>query len=283
MIRYIQDKIEWRRMKRVAFDHPYFDVKAHHISEHEADRIMRKHQVRNVKEVLRLARIECGIPEPIRNKDSHAPSVERQRNKRFAAAFPFRRAIITLVVVLAVACFLALTKPGIALAQEIYEVIVRVFNGTLLVRNKMPDEISSIDFSMLPTEYSSLEDVAQTTGRAMIVPSKNDGELSELFVDIMGNEMMMVSTKYISEDGKSFRVAQTLHNDNSLWSGAVSTTDDVLEPLELQLGMTVYFGQMADGTIFAEAHGAGYDLDVFSTDLSIEELREIIERIQIVR
>lgn len=284
MTRYFQDKTEWRRMKRIAFDHPYYDIRAHVLSERKAVRIIRKHQARSAKEILRNAMIECRIPEPHKSEYSHAPIVDRNQNKRIVTAFRFRRVIIAVVVVLAVAGFFTLTKPGIALAQELYEIVVRVFDGTLKVNNnKMPDEVSPIDFSTLTTEYSRLEDVAQATKRVIIVPSSNDGELTGLFVDILSNEMMMVSTKYVRKDGKTYQLVQTIHNENSYWSVAVSTIQDDLKPMTLPLGLTVYFSEMDDGTVYAAAYGAGYDLNVSSTELTLHELRELMQDVQILK
>jgi len=76
MISYIHDKLEWSRMKRVAFDHPFFDRKAHILTEREAERILRKHIISEGSEVIKRARIECNLPDPTPrtqkgNEDQH--------------------------------------------------------------------------------------------------------------------------------------------------------------------------------------------------------------------
>ncbi len=284
MIRFIRDRIEWQRMKMIAFDHPYFDIRAHRLSERKAERIIRKHQVRDVKEVIRIARIECGIPEPEESESSHAPIIDRRRDMRASSTFRFRRAIIAFVAAVTFIGFFTLTKPGVAFAQEIYKVVVRIFDGTLMARNnKMPDEISPIDFSKLPAEYSTLEEAAEATGRAIVVPDSNDSTLVEFFTDTIDNEMMLVSAKYLRGDGKSYRIAQTIHNKNSLWAGAASTIDDDLASTELSIGVTIYFGEMTDGTVYAEAYGAGFDLNLSSTELSLKELQEVVLGAQIIK
>ncbi len=282
MIRLIIEKIEWHRMKMIAFDHPYFDIKRHVLSERAAEQLLRKHQVLDAKEVLRKARIECDLPLPTDNGSNCGSSIDWKQHMSKPRPH-YRRIAIALVAALIITGFLTLTKPGIALAQELYEIIVRVVHGTLMAQNReIPDDVDPIDFSKIPVEFSSLEEIAQLTGRVIFVPADDDGKLVELSTIIMNSEMMVIVSKYAREDGTSYRIAQTIHNSDTLWAEASSSITDELITITLPIGMTVYLSRMEDETVYAAAFGAGYDLNVASTDLTLGELQELVKRIQLI-
>ena len=281
MIRYIRDKIEWHRMKKIAFDHPFFAVSKHVISEREAERLLREHPPLDVKKFLRRARIECGITEPI--EDELCKDVDlnkRYRWERRTIAPNLRKFIVVFAAVLLITVFFVFTKPGISLAEGIYNIVVKVFNGTLMAQNlEMPSEVTPLDFSKLQTEFSSLEEIAKATGRAIIVPAESDGELVELSVTT-GSTMMVVRSQYAQAGGNTYRIVQTLYNKDVLWADASSLNAEEIISTAQSLGMKIYFGQMIDGTVYATAYGAGFDLNIASTDLSIQELQQIVEQIQ---
>jgi len=169
------------------------------------------------------------------------------------------------------------------LAHAAYEIIVQILNGTLVSRNsKIPDEVDPIDFSSLPSEYTRLEEVAQVTGRSVLIPG-DESTLVSFSTVVLGSEMMVINSTYISSSGKQYTFVQTIHNDNSLWSGAVSSSTDELETIVLPIGITVYIGQMEDGTVFAQAYSPGLDFNISSIDLALQEMRGLIEEIQLIQ
>ncbi len=282
MISFLKEKIEWHRMKMVAFDHPYFDIKKHALSERAAEQLLREHRVLDVKEVLRRARIECGIPQPTGAEGNHDPYIDWLQQTH-QPIFLFRRFAIVVIAALLLAGFLTLTKPGIALAQELYEVIVSVVDGTLRAQNRgIPEEVDPIDFSKLPAEFSSMEEIAQLTGRVIFVPAEGDGMLIGFSTTLMNSEMMAISSNYIREDGTSYRIAQTIYNSDTYWADASSSVTDEMMILSLPVGITVYLSQMEDGTVYAAAFDVGYDLNIASTDLTLEELQELVKGIQLI-
>lgn len=275
MILYIREKLEWARMKRVAFDHPFFDRKAHVLTEHEAERILRKHMIPNGAEVLRRARIECNLPDSI-------PTQKGDEARHKAINPRTYRGLVALAAILILVGFFMFTKVGTALAHAAYEIIVQILDGTFVTRNnKIPDEVDSIDFSSLPSEFASLEDVAHATGRPVLFPS-DESTLVSFSTVVLGSEMIVVNSTYISGEGKQYTLVQTIHNDDSLWSGAIDLSGE-LETIVLPVGITVYIGQMEDGAVFAQAYSSGLDLNISSIDLTLQEMRDLVEEIQLIQ
>jgi len=275
MILYIREKVEWSRMKKVAFDHPFFDRKAHVLTEREAERILRKHMIPNGAEVLRRARIECNLPDSI-------PTQKGDEVRHKAINPRTYRGLVALAAILILVGFFMFTKVGTALAHAAYEIIVQILDGTLVSRNnKIPDEVDPIDFSSLPSEFTSLEDVAQATGRPILIPD-DESTLVSFSTVVLGSEMIVFNSTYISGEGKQYTLVQTIHNDDSLWSGAIDLSGE-LETIILPVGITVYIGQMEDGAVFAQAYSSGLDLNISSIDLTLQEMRDLVEEIQLIQ
>lgn len=173
--------------------------------------------------------------------------------------------------------FFTMTKAAAAFVKDIYNVIVSVFDGSLLSRNESaPDQVKPIDFAALPTEFESLEAVAEATGRQIVIPGDSDDVLLSFSVHMVGNETLVIRSKYTRTDGKQYAVVQSLYNDSALWSGANSTTEDSINAIELAIGIKAYLSTMEDGTVYAEAFDIGHDLNISSTMLSLEELKEVV-------
>ena len=86
---------------------------------------------------------------------------------------------------------------------------------------------------------------------------------------------------YVRADGKQYTVLQCLNNDLSLWGTGNSTVGGV-RTVELDIGVTVYLSTMEDGTVYAEAFGSGYTVNLSSTELSADELLETVQGIQLI-
>lgn len=263
-------------MKRVAFDHPYFDIKAHALTEREAERILRKHDIPDGFEVLKKARVECNLPDSTSQTQKGVETRHKTINPRIY------RGLVALAAILILVSFFMFTKVGTALAHAAYEIIVQILNGTLMSRNsKIPDEVDPIDFSSMPFEFTSLEDVVQATGRPVLFPG-GESTLVGFSTVVLGSEMIVVNSTYISSDGKQYTFVQTIHNDDSLWSGAIDLSGE-LETIVLPVGITVYIGQMEDGAVFAQAYSPGFDLNISSIDLTLQEMRDLIEEMQLIQ
>lgn len=271
----IREKIIWNRMKRLAAAHPFFHRKNGLLSMREAKTLLREKEIPDGQEVVRRARIELGMPEPVSSVTTTHGETTRS-NTRLLPPFSLRRRLAYLSVLLVVFGFFTMTEAGTAFAKGIYNVIVSVFDGSLLSRNEdAGGYVKTIDFAALPAEFESLEAVAEATGRQIVIPGSSDSTMLSFTAHVIGQKMLVVKSQY-TVDGKEYAIVQSLYNDSAFWSGANSTTEDDINTIELAIGIKAYLSTMEDGTVYAEAFEMGYDLNVSSIMLSVEGLKEVI-------
>lgn len=279
-MRRIREQVIWYRTKRLAAAHPFFQRKNGLLSMSEAKARLQGREIPDGHEVLRQARIELGIPEPVSGAAT-SPGKTFCNTVIRGHSFSLRRGLVCLSVLLIVFGFFTMTEAGAALAKGLYNVIISVFDGSLLSRNEgTTGYVKPIDFAALPAEFESLEAVAEATGRQVVIPGGSDDVLLSFSVHMVGNEALVTRSKYCREDGKQYTISQSLYNDSVLWSRANSTTEDSIDTIALAIGIKAYLSTMEDGTVYAVAFDTGHDINVISTMLSLEELKEVLLNIR---
>ena len=274
----IREKIIWYRMKRLAAAHPFFHRKNGLLSMREAKTLLREKEIPDGQEVVRRARIELGIPEPVSSATISSGKTLFSTVSR-GRYFVLRRGLICLSVLLIVFGLFTMTEVGTAFAKGIYNVIVSVFDGSLLSRNEDAEGyVKTIDFAALPAEFESLEAVAEATGRQIVIPGSSDSTMLSFTAHVIGQKMLVVKSQYIV-DGKEYAIVQSLYNDSAFWGGYYNAADDVIT-MESGIGITTYLSIMEDETIYAEAFGVGYDINVSSIELPLDDLQEIIGNLE---
>lgn len=274
----IREKIIWYRMKRLAAAHPFFHRKNGLLSMREAKTLLREKEIPDGQEVVRRARIELGMPEPVSSATISSGKTLFSTVSR-GRYFVLRRGLICLSVLLIVFGLFTMTEAGTAFAKGIYNVIVSVFDGSLLSRNEDAEGyVKPIDFAALPAEFKSLKAVAEATGRQIVIPGSSDSTMLSFTAHMIGQEMLVVKSQYIV-DGKEYAIVQSLYNDSALWGGYYNAADDVIT-MESGIGITTYLSIMEDETIYAEAFGVGYDINVSSIELPLDDLQEIIGNLE---
>ena len=275
----ISEKIIWYRTKRLAAAHPFFHRKNGLLSMREAKALLRGREIRDGHAVLRQARIELGIPEPVSGAAT-SPGKTFCNTVIRGHSFSLRKGLVCLSVLLIVFGFFTMTEAGAALAKGLYNVIISVFDGSLLSRNEgTTGYVKPIDFAALPAEFESLEAVAEATGRQIVIPGSSDDVLLSFSVHIIGDDALVIGSKYARIDGKKYAVMQSLYNDSAFWGGYYNAADDVIT-MESGIGITTYLSIMEDETIYAEAFGVGYDINVSSIELPLDDLQEIIGNLE---
>lgn len=275
----ISEKIIWYRTKRLAAAHPFFHRKNGLLSMREAKALLRGREIRDGHAVLRQARIELGIPEPVSGAAT-SPGKTFCNTVIRGHSFSLRKGLVCLSVLLIVFGFFTMTEAGAALAKGLYNVIISVFDGSLLSRNEgTTGYVKPIDFAALPAEFESLEAVAEATGRQIVIPGSSDDVLLSFSVHIIGDDALVIGSKYARIDGKKYAVVQSLYNDSAFWGGYYNAADDVIT-MESGIGITTYLSIMEDETIYTEAFGVGYDINVSSIELPLDDLQEIIGNLE---
>lgn len=245
----------------------------------EAKALLRGREIRDGHAVLRQARIELGIPEPVSGAAT-SPGKTFCNTVIRGHSFSLRKGLVCLSVLLIVFGFFTMTEAGAALAKGLYNVIISVFDGSLLSRNEgTTGYVKPIDFAALPAEFESLEAVAEATGRQIVIPGSSDDVLLSFSVHIIGDDALVIGSKYARIDGKKYAVVQSLYNDSAFWGGYYNAADDVIT-MESGIGITTYLSIMEDETIYAEAFGVGYDINVSSIELPLDDLQEIIGNLE---
>lgn len=277
-MRRIREQVIWYRTKRLAAAHPFFHRKNGLLSMSEAKARLQGREIPDGHEVLRQARIELGIPEPVSGAAT-SPGKTFCNTVIRGHSFSLRRGLVCLSVLLIVFGFFTMTEAGAALAKGLYNVIISVFDGSLLSRNEgTTGYVKPIDFAALPAEFESLEAVAKATGRQVVIPGGSDDVLLSFSVHMVSKEMLVIKSKYIVDE-KKYTIVQTLYNDLTLWGGYYNAADNVIT-MESGIGITTYLSIMEDETVYAEAFGAGYDINVSSTELPLDDLQEIIGNLE---
>lgn len=277
-MRRIREQVIWYRTKRLAAAHPFFHRKNGLLSMSEAKALLQGREIPDGHEVLRQARIELGIPEPVSGAAT-SPGKTFCNTVIRGHSFSLRRGLVCLSVLLIVFGFFTMTEEGAALAKGLYNVVVSVFDGSLLSRNEgTTGYVKPIDFAALPAEFESLEAVAKATGRQVVIPGGSDDVLLSFSVHMVSKEMLVIKSKYIVDE-KKYTIVQTLYNDLTLWGGYYNAADNVIT-MESGIGITTYLSIMEDETVYAEAFGAGYDINVSSTELPLDDLQEIIGNLE---
>lgn len=275
----ISEKIIWYRTKRLAAAHPFFHRKNGLLSMREAKARLQGRKIPDGHAVLRQARIELGIPEPVSGAAT-SPGKTFCNTVIRGHSFSLRKGLVCLSVLLIVFGFFTMTEAGAALAKGLYNVIISVFDGSLLSRNEgTTGYVKPIDFAALPAEFESLEAVAEATGRQIVIPGSSDDVLLSFSVHIIGDDALVIGSKYARIDGKKYAVVQSLYNDSAFWGGYYNAADDVIT-MESGIGITTYLSIMEDETIYAEAFGVGYDINVSSIELPLDDLQEIIGNLE---
>ena len=277
-MRRIREQVIWYRTKRLAAAHPFFHRKNGLLSMSEAKALLQGREIPDGHEVLRQARIELGIPEPVSGAAT-SPEKTFCNTVIRGHSFSLRKGLVCLSVLLIVFGFFTMTDAGAALAKGLYNVIISVFDGSLLSRNEgTTGYVKPIDFAALPAEFESLEAVAKATGRQVVIPGGSDDVLLSFSVHMVSKEMLVIKSKYIVDE-KKYTIVQTLYNDLTLWGGYYNAADNVIT-MESGIGITTYLSIMEDETVYAEAFGAGYDINVSSTELPLDDLQEIIGNLE---
>lgn len=263
----ISERILCHKMKRLAASHPFFLRPNGLLSRREAKRLLHSNTIPNGHEVIQQTRLELGIIAP--------PPLEKWKPRKPVSSL-WCKVAIGLFVLLLMVSFFTMTEAGMAFAESIYHIIVRVVDDSFSAQGEsIADDIDAIDFSTLPSKFESLEAVAEATGRQIVIP---DGEdiLTSFTVHILDENTVVIRSKYSSESGGQYTVSQTLYNDAASWGSSNNTIGEITT-VGSGIGATAYLSTMVDGTVYAEIYGADYNISIRSAAIDLNDLQDIVK------
>jgi hypothetical protein len=192
-----------------------------------------------------------------------------------------RRAVAVLIAIAILTGFFTLTKPGAAMAQAIYRIVVVLFDGQLTAQQNMsPDDLPAIDFENIPEQFESLEQAARLIGRPVASIEYEDVVLVDTSTYLVDGMMVTLKTQYQINDSVLY-LTQVFYNGASTW-GSVVGTDAIELVTELQDGNVMYIGYMDDGTVFGNAYSKSYNISVASTDMDARKLFDVVTEMRFI-
>lgn len=268
-----------KKLKRILREHPFLIDDTFVRSSSEAAYLFKQNGY-TVAEFIERAKKRSSLPleawsdfDAALAKKNNSNEVIASRRTSFFGHMPrfLRRTVVVFVAVILLVAFFTLTKPGIALAQSIYRIVVNIVDGNLRAKQLGRSEgLSPIDFEHIPDQISSLEEATEAIGRPVATLKSDKLELTSIQLHVIDGVMVMVRSKFQMGD-RPLSLIQTFFEENQSWGSVVGVADELVE-IKLQDGDTMYFGYMEDGTAFGEAYSKLYNISLVSMDISVVEL-----------
>ncbi|MEL7610367.1 MAG: hypothetical protein AAGU74_12820 [Bacillota bacterium] len=280
-----------KKLKSILQEHPYLIDGAFVRSRSEAARLARESSV-TIEEFIERSKMRSPLPTEawdafsvaLAKKRAHGSAIKPSGKPDVLPFFSRKpvfmlRAVAVLVVLLALAAFFTMTKPGIAAVEAAYEIIVKLFDGGLAARNdRETDEPPAIDFEKIPEHVETHEQAAKAIGRPVASIDPADAELVEIMVDPLPPVMVMLRTEYRVKENTLF-LEQAFYAPGAVWGSSKITAQIELET-ELQDGNAMYIGYMDDGAAFGYAYSRSYNIYILSKGIDINELRDIAAKMR---
>lgn len=267
--------IEKRRIDRIAFDHPFFDVPGNILSRKEAKAIIRNAKDRKTgSQVVDTAYEKAGIPRPAAAEQSLS---FLNKLKEIFTVSGLRKIGIIAVAAILLVVFFAFTPIGRAVADTIYHIIVDIIDGSIFAKNELEEFYPpASDFSNLPPEIQSPFELAQLIDYPIVVSI--DDEIISFSIDIPTTETMIIRTKYHLQDNINYVIYQELHGSNTLWGNENEPAS--INTVKTSFGVSMYLLKRDDG-VSALFYSEKYNLTI-TAGCSFETMETIIHSLAIV-
>lgn len=220
-------RVNWRKFERILLDHPYFD-RLTVLSNAEASFIMQGINI-DAKAFMQgvYADLEAGSdPLDLESSiDRIAAQFQRKAHKRQHAFRPCcnTRIMIAFMLIAAITVFLTLTKPGVALANTIYQAIVEIVDGVF--RSKQQGlYVPTIDLDKLPISFDTVKEAEKALEVSIAHFDDKDVSLSSINVVNAEDAAIVVRSRYVYGGDIPILVEQTYGVDGSLSGTATSAT-----------------------------------------------------------
>lgn len=154
-------RAEWRYLQKIALDHPYYDTHKLPLTEAEAKAIVKANNVMTGREFVDSIYEKLGMTRPPREKKRF----ERLRGVAGLFFVPMiRRIAIAVLVIILITVFFAATPTGRAIAEEVRQYVVRLFDKNAV--GSRESEETPLRFSEADLKFDELPDGADSVIRA---------------------------------------------------------------------------------------------------------------------
>lgn len=191
---------------------------------------------------------------------------------------PVRLLVAIFIAIILLTAFFTLTKPGVALAQTIYRIVVQLIDGNLTAKQiGIGPELSPIDLAQVSDYFDTIEDAAVAIPRPLAYYVGSDAKLLKVYT-IKSDGVFLVLNSDYDKAGLRFNISQTFFFQDNEWGAAVNSNDQAIEKT-LSDGSVIYIGRMQDGTSYATAYTPEYLLKITSDKATQDEMLQIINKI----
>ena len=282
-----------KKIKKLLQEHPYLIDSAFVRSRSEAILFANENDV-TIEDFIERARNSSSLPTS--SWDVFTEAIARKHDRKLQKnevlkpdiisthnTMPrsLRRAVAVLIAIVILTGFFTMTKPGIAMAQAVYRIVVVLLNGQLIAQQNMPpDDISPIDFENIPKQFESLEQAARLIGRPVASIEYEDAVLVDISTNLADGIMVMLKTQYQINDSVLY-LTQVFYDGVTSW-GSVVGTDAIELITELQDGNVMYIGYMHDGTVYGNAYSKSYNISVTSNDIDARKLSDVVMEMRFI-
>ncbi len=278
--------MRWKKLVKLAMDHPYFDDRRHTLSEAQAEAVLSSGYMsfgefmEGVKR--RMDEIDIGVREPI-NISTILPNESSPHNALYSARMNYRllrNIAIAGIAVMLLTGFLAFTSPGRAIAQAVYRVIISVVDGKLLGKQDVEDsEFGKIDLESLPAEFASVEEVKKWIPLS-VAHIESEKYMSQGIAVLSADETnVTIRTKYKNKEGVEIVLTQHFYAPGTSWGNSTTANEQGITQLNLPDGLMAYTGKTDDNIVFAVIYTTNGDVMITSTNLSVNGLVDVLEGI----
>ena len=261
---------ERKRIERIALDHPFFDMHPQLLTRKELRAVLAQGPRKSGPQVIAEVRKELGM--------IYAPDCQNQRT--FAEALrdvsfvpSFRRTVAVVALCLLMIFFMVFTVPGRAFAEELYSIVIEFTDGLFGAYNNIPSENSAVpDFTSLPQDIGTLQELAELLNCPLYAC---DDELIGFEYDVESSSVLVVTSRYETENGQSYAICQEYYGSSTFWGASVEAERNSVQ-FSTPIGIEMYVDQSEDGTVYAIGFHEMYMIYVSSRDISTEDLKTIL-------
>ena len=282
-----------KKLKMILQEHPYLIDSAFIRSRSEAVRLAGESSV-TIEEFIERSKRRSSLPAEAWDAFSEALANKRACDelKKIKVSskpnlLPFiprklrfmRGAAAIILILISLTAFFTITKPGIAVVQAFYEIIVKLFDGELVaLHGRGADDLSVIDFENIPEHIETHEQAAKAIGRPVASIAFANADLVDIMVDPLPPTMVMLRTEY-QVQGNTLFLEQVFYAPGVVW-GTSKNTAQVKFKTELQDGSIMYVGYMDDGSSFGYAYSNRYNIYILSKGIDENLMEKIVTEIR---